>query len=262
MTELSVQTFGAATGPELVFLHGVTSHGRHARRLAEEADGLAGHWHVIAPDLLGHGHSPDTPPWTIAHHVEAVLETVGRDRRVWIGHSFGGRLAFEIAARSPECVDRLVLLDPAIQIPAHVARFAAEQARPDRSYASFDEAIERRFDESQLHRATRDVVSEELAHHLHCDTDDRWRYRYTQSVVVATYGELASTPPPFTSVDVPTLLVLGELSYVSYDHLLPAHRAAAGELLTVVTVPGGHTVLWDAFEETSAAIRAFLASDT
>ena len=36
----------------------------------------------------------------------------------WIGHSFGGRIAFEVAAAAPEAVERLVLLDPALLISA------------------------------------------------------------------------------------------------------------------------------------------------
>ena len=36
------------------------------------------------------------------------------------------------------------------------------------------------------------------------------------------------------------------------------HRAALGDLLEVVTVPGGHTLLWDAPAETGEAILAFL----
>jgi pimeloyl-ACP methyl ester carboxylesterase len=59
-------------------------------------------------------------------------------------------------------------------------------------------------------------------------------------------------------VRLPTLLVLGEQSYLPYDHLLDAHRTALGHLLEVVVVPGGHSVLWDAPDETAAAIRAFL----
>jgi pimeloyl-ACP methyl ester carboxylesterase len=69
---------------------------------------------------------------------------------------------------------------------------------------------------------------------------------------------MASTPPRFEDVRVPTLLVLGERSYLPYDHLLAAHRAALGDLLEVVVVPGGHSVAWDALEETSAAIASFL----
>jgi pimeloyl-ACP methyl ester carboxylesterase len=68
---------------------------------------------------------------------------------------------------------------------------------------------------------------------------------------------MASQPPSFEGVRVPTLLVLGERSYLPYD-LLDAHRAALGDLLELVVVPGGHTVLWDALEETAEAIADFL----
>ena len=36
------------------------------------------------------------------------------------------------------------------------------------------------------------------------------------------------------------------------------HRDALGDLLQVVTVPGGHTVLWDALDETADAVTSFL----
>src|SRR5262249_14665804 len=177
-----------------------------------------------------------------------------------VGHSFGGRLAFELAARAPKLVPKLVLLDPAILLPGHVALVAAENAREEKAYVSFDELIERRFDESQLHFARRELVVEDLAGHVEVGDDGRVRYRYCQSAVVAAYGEMASAAPGFDAVRVPTLLVLGERSYLPYDHLLDAHRAALGDLLEVEVVPGGHSVLWDAPDETCAAIAAFLAS--
>jgi lipase len=234
----------------------VTSHGRHFGRLAEALPGF----HVVAPDLLGHGSSPYEPHWSIGDHVDAIVETLGVEPGMLVGHSFGGRLAFELAARFPELAERLVLLDPAILVLPHVALFAAENARKERVYVSFEEGIDRRFEESQLHRAPRELVVEELASHLVLDDDGRHRYRYCQSAVVAAYGEMASAPPPFESVRVPTLLVLGERSYVPYDHLLEAHQAALGGLLDVRVLPGGHTVLWDALDETIEAVAGFLAA--
>jgi hypothetical protein len=38
------------------------------------------------------------------------------------------------------------------------------------------------------------------------------------------------------------------------------YRAALGDLLEVVVVPGGHVVLWDAYEETAEAVERFLAA--
>lgn len=255
MAALARHEWGRAGDPRVVCLHGVTSHGRHFARLAELA---LGGCHVLAPDLLGHGSSPYEPPWSIDAHVDAIVETVGSEPAVLAGHSFGGRLAYEIAARAPKLVPRLVLLDPAILVPPEVALFAAENARQDRAYISFDEGVDRRFDESQLHRAPRELVEEELASHLVSSDGGGYRYRYCQAAVVAAYGEMASAPPPFERVRVPTLLVLGERSYLPYDHLLDAHQQALGDLLEVVVVPGGHTVLWDALEETASAVRRFL----
>ena len=254
---LHLHAWGAPSAARVVFLHGVTGHGSHARLLAE--DWLSDR-RVLAPDLLGHGLSPWEPPWSMGAHLSAILETVGREPADWIGHSFGGRLAFELTAREPGLVRRLVLLDPAIWLPPQVALFAAENARSDRSYVSFAQAVERRYEESQLHGAPRALVEEELREHLVADEDGHWRYRYCQAAVVAAYGEMASTPPAFGEVRVPTLLVLGARSYLPYDHLLEAHRAALGDLLTVVTVAGGHTVLWDALDETATAIAGFLDS--
>ena len=234
-------------------LHGVTGSGRHFEELARR---LAPAHRVIAPDLLGHGDSPREPPWRLADQLDAVEGSVG-DAAIWLGHSFGGRLAFEQAARRPGVVERLVLLDPAILLAPHVALWAAENARRERVYASFEAAVDRRYEESQLHAAPRELVEAELRDHM-LEEEDGWRYRYTQSCVVTAYAEMATPPPPFVDVRVPTLLVLGTDSYLPYDHLLEEHRAALGDLLEVVTVPGGHTVFWDALAETTAALEAFL----
>jgi len=252
--KLALHEWGDAGAPRVVCLHGVRNHGRHFARLAERLP----RYHVLAPDLLGHGYSPWEPPWDIGAHCNAIVETVGARPALLVGHSFGGRLAFELAARAPKLVPKLVLLDPAILLPGHVALAAAESARIDKSYVSFDALIERRYEESQLHHAPRALVVEDLAPHVETSDDGRVRYRYCQSAVVAAYGEMSSQPPRFEDVRVPTLLVLGERSYLPYDHLLEAHRAALGDLLEVVVVPGGHSVLWDARDETAAAVSAFL----
>lgn len=251
--QLHLRSFGPADGPPLVCLHGVTAWGGHFAALA---DRLGTH-RVLAPDLLGHGDSPYEPPWRVDEHVAALAATLDVGSAAWLGHSFGARLALEHAAREPASVEKLVLLDPAVVLPTHVALQVAEQARTERRYTSFAEAIDRRYDESQLHGAPRALVEAELRGHL-VEGDDGWRYRYSQASVVAAYAELAVEPPPFDAVRLPTLVVLGRDSYLPYEPLLGAHRAALGELLEVVTVAGGHTLLWDALDETARAIERFL----
>jgi lipase len=247
--------WGDESLPALVCLHGVTSHGPHFRTLAER---LSDRLHVVALDLRGHGDSTWEPPWNLEQHVADVLDAAPTDRCAWLGHSFGGRIAFEAAAASPDRIERLVLLDPAVHIPPHIGLAAAENARRDRSYPSFEEGIDRRYAESVLTTAPRDLVEAELREHLLADQDGRYRYRYCQSAVVAAYGEMTREPPPFTRVLVPTLLVLGETSYLPYDELLEPHTIALGDLLEVVRIPAGHTLLWDALDETAAAVEHFL----
>lgn len=253
MTRLHVHAWGAESAAPVVCLHGVTNSGRHFQQLAAR---LAPSYRVLAPDLLGHGDSPREPPWRLADHVGAVETSVG-EAAVWLGHSFGGRIAFEHAARHPGSIEALVLLDPAILLPPHVALWAAENGRRERVYESFESAIDRRYEESQLHAAPRNLVEAELRPHM-TEDEDGWRYRYTQASVVTAYSEMATTPPRFSDVRIPTLLVLGAESYLPYDHVLDAHREALGDLLEVVAVPGGHSVLWDALDETAAAIASFL----
>ncbi|MBA3348908.1 MAG: alpha/beta fold hydrolase [Actinobacteria bacterium] len=257
---IATHEWGERGSPLVVCLHGVTSHGRHFAPLAKT---LADRFHVIALDLRGHGDSLREPPWNIEQHVDDVIDALqlaglADEPCRWIGHSFGGRIAFEVAAAAPELVERLVLLDPAIHIQPPVGLYAADRSRVDRSYASFEEAIDRRFEESALKHAPRELLELELREHLFEDEDGRWRYRFSQSAVVAAYGEMSREPPPFELVLVPTLLVLGEESYIPYDDLLDAHVAALGDELEVVRVPGGHTVLWDALAETAAAVERFL----
>jgi lipase len=248
--------WGDPEAPALVCLHGVTSHGRHFEQLAQR---LGDRYRVIALDLRGHGSSTWEPPWNLEQHVADVLADAPEERCAWLGHSFGGRIAYEAAAAAPERVGRLVLLDPAIRLPPHVGIAAAENARRDRSYVSFAEGIDRRYEESVLTTAPRELVEDELRAHLLQDDDGRWRYRYCQSTVVAAYGEMTRVPPPFDRVRIPTLLVLGETSYLPYDELLGAHSDALGELLQVARIAAGHTVLWDAFDDTAEAVERFLA---
>ena len=170
MTRLNVHAWGDEGDTAVVCLHGVTAWGGHFAPLASHLEGTH---RVLAPDLLGHGRSTREPPWRLDDHLDAVERSVG-DAPVWLGHSFGARLAFEHAARRPGSVERVVLLDPAILLPPHVALWAAENARAERSYASFEDAVDRRYEESQLHAAPRELVENELREHL-VEENGAWR---------------------------------------------------------------------------------------
>jgi lipase len=252
---LHVHEWGDRDAPAVVCLHGVLAHGGRFRRLAEER--LAERFRVLAPDLRGHGRSTWEPPWTLAQHVADIEETLaaaGIERAPFVGHSFGGRLTLELTAR--RAVERSVLLDPAVWVPPPIALQRAEEERADRSFAGVAEAVEARVPTAKL--APREFLEAEIAEHLVRHDDGRWRYRYSQSAVVAAYGELSQPPPEWAKVQVPTLLVVGSETDVVPTAVVDVLRFELGELLEVVEVPGGHIPLWDAYEQTADAIDSFL----
>jgi lipase len=251
---LHVHDWGPAGARPLLCLHGVTSWGGRFHRLAEERLGA---FHVFAPDLRGHGVSTWEPPWSLGTHIAdlvELLDSLRLDRVDVAGHSFGGRLALELAARRPERVHRLILLDPAVWVPPPIAFERAELTAEDESWASVDEAIDARVASSTL--ADRSVIAAELPQHLRLDEDGRWRGRFARTAVVAAYGEMAKRPP-LDRVDVPTLLVHGDASEVVPQRMVEIVCEAMPRC-EVVTVPGGHIVTWDAFDETASAMLAFL----
>jgi len=252
---LHAHEWGDPDAPPVVCLHGVSGHGGRFRKLAEER--LADRFHVVALDLRGHGRSTWDEPWDLGTHIADLLETVEGPAR-WIGHSFGGRLVMEITAKRPELMQRAVLLDPAIFAPPQIARELAEEELVERSFGSVEEAIAAREVSGGLISTPRAMLEEEMSAHLAAGEDGRFRYRYSQPSVAADYLEIGTPPPPYEALRVPTLLVVGAHSKIVSAGESELYRAALGDLLHVVVVPGGHSVLWDAFYETAAAIERFL----
>ena len=250
---LHVHEWGDPDAPPLVCVHGVSAHGRRFRKLAEER--WADRFHVVAPDLRGHGSSPWEPPWNLGQLVADLVETTGVTA-TWLGHSLGGRLVLEVAGRHPELVARAVLLDPAIQLLPNVALDLAQQHCQDGSYGSVEEAIEARRLSATL--TPTEILAEEMSEHLVRGADGRYRLRCARAAVASLYGELATPPPPPETLSVETLLVYAPAFSLVRDDQLELYGTALGARLSVVAVPGGHMVFWDAYDATAAAIDAFL----
>lgn len=245
---LNAHAWGDPAAPAVVCLHGVTGHGERFRALAGRLHGRR----VVGLDLRGHGRSGWEPPWSVDAHVADLLETadaLGLERVPWIGHSFGGLLVAELAARAPERIERAVLLDPALHIDPAVAATQADGARADVSFASADEAIEARLAGGTLFTTPRAILEEEAEAHLEHGADGRLRWRYAPVAVIAAWGEMARPAPPLPVC--PTLLVLGARSWIPVE--VPDAPA-----LEKLVVPGGHSVLWDDFDATAGAIVRFL----
>jgi pimeloyl-ACP methyl ester carboxylesterase len=102
------------SGPPLILLHGLGCSGRYMRPLRRL---LAPTFTVITPDLPGHGGS-EKPPVTMWHlseltdWVAQMIVDFGLDHPLVAGHSLGGGIAVDLAARYPHLVGGIVLLAP------------------------------------------------------------------------------------------------------------------------------------------------------
>ncbi|MFO0616947.1 MAG: alpha/beta fold hydrolase [Polyangiaceae bacterium] len=114
-----VRTFYLEAGPAdatpVLLLHGL---GATSASFLPTMHDLAPDHRVIAVDLPGFGESdkPVRPlrPAFFAQHVASVLDALRIDRAHLVGNSMGGRIALEVALRTPDRVDRLALLCPSM----------------------------------------------------------------------------------------------------------------------------------------------------
>ncbi|HSC51577.1 MAG TPA: alpha/beta hydrolase [Gaiellaceae bacterium] len=254
---LHVHEWGDAAAPPVVCVHGVSAHGRRFRKLAEER--LAARFRVVAPDLRGHALSEWEPPWNLETHLDDLLETaddLGLGPCPWLGHSFGGRLVLELAARDPARLTAAALLDPAIQILPHVGLDFAQESAKDHAFTSIDEAVDARLASGAP--TPRAFVEEEAHAHLVPSSDGRLRWQYARAAVAAMYGEICREPPPPTVLaGIPALLVHAEQFGLVREEQLEEYARELAEI-EIVAVPGGHMVYWDAYEETADAVETFL----
>lgn len=99
------------TGRTLVLLHGGGDSGEHS--FEQQIELLSEHHHIIAPDQVGQGHTPDVPgPLSYTHMLQdtvAVIRLLGPRSVDVVGFSDGGIIGLMLAARYPQLVRRLVI---------------------------------------------------------------------------------------------------------------------------------------------------------
>lgn len=254
---LHVHEWGDPRGEPLVCLHGVTGYAGVYQRLAEERWSTR---RVLAFDLRGHGRSGWEPPWTFATHVTDLAETsaaLGLSEADWVGHSFGGRLVLELAAAHPRLVRRAALLDPAIQLLPQVALAVADLERREPVYAVVEDYVQERL--ALYPDSPRAAIEHEAAEHLELQRDGSFRRRTCQAAAVSIYGELATAPPPPSTLAADTLLLYAPAYGLVQADQIEAYRTALGDRLRLVEVPGMHMVQWDAFDEVAAAVESLVA---
>ena len=105
--------WGNPDAPPLILQHGGRDHCRSWDWVAQE---LRQDWHVIAPDLRGHGDSAWSPdgdytPFAFVYDFAQLVETLGYDQVSIVAHSLGGNIATRFTGLYPEKVIKLANIE-------------------------------------------------------------------------------------------------------------------------------------------------------
>jgi len=267
--------WGNPEAPPLLLLHGGRDHCRNWDWVAEA---LRGEWHVIAPDLRGHGDSAwsQAGNYTMASYVYDLAQLVHQQKLApvtIVAHSLGGNISLRYAGIYPEQVRKLVAIEGLGPSPRRIAQHAgvdiAERMRNwvdeqrglsgrlPRRYPSIEAALARM-------QAENAHLSPEQARHLtqhgvNQNEDGTYSWEFDNYVRVWQPYDMTNAEIEllWSRITCPTLLVYGAESWASnpaQDGRLRHFRNAE-----VVSVPGaGHWVHHDRLDVFLAELRRFL----
>lgn len=250
---------GDVTGkPSIVCVHGVGQTSAIYRRLAGRLSQRGAR--VVAVDLRGYGKSVREPPWDTEAQVQDLEQTareLGLQDAVWIGHSYGARVIAALGAFAPALVRGLVLLDPATRVDASFALERAEIERMDWSFATLDGAVAALAGPS-VPVSARPTIEDYVSENVEKGPDGRLRFNFSPCAAVVAWNEMARAHPKISGIK--TLVVRASSGQEAASGLeTERYEEIVGSDLKVVVVPNGHNVLWEAPEETAAAVEQFLA---
>lgn len=242
-------------GTPVVLLHGypLSSAIWH-----EQQQKLSDHYHVITPDLRGHGGSP-APLGTyemavMARDVLSLLDSLGVSKAAIMGHSMGGYVTLALWRLAPERFLALGLI-------CSQAGADTEEARQNR-YKTAD----------RVATEGSKIVAEAMIPKLFAPgaSDDEGIIEQTRTLILNTKPDgiigalkgMAARPDStaiLPHITVPTLILTGDK-----DQIIPASKAEAmadaiPHAILVTVENAGHMPMLEQPQATTMAIRNFLA---
>lgn len=273
--QLHYVDWGNPEAPPLLLVHGGRDHCRSWDWVAEE---LSRDWHVIAPDLRGHGDSAWSPDgdYSMAAHVydlAQLIHQLGLTPVTLVSHSLGGNICLRYSGIYPENVRRLVAIEglglsPRLQaerlakpvtqlIREWIDEKRAAAGRLPKRYQSLDEAYQRMKTENSY-------LSDSQARHLTVhgisqneDGTYSWKFDNYVRFIHPVDLQPAEIEGLWQAIACPTLLLYGENSWASN----PLKDGRAGHFRNArvdVYKDAGHWLHHDQFERFIADLKEFL----
>ena len=269
-TTTFVREVGPASGPAVVLIHGFGGS-TFSWRYTLPALADAG-YHAVALDLRGFGLSEkqfeaDHSHAAQAEFVAAVLDELGLERVVLVGHSMGGNVAAHVALRYPQRVARLALVDGAVVQEGQPARGggllgALIDFAPARRWMRIGGRLYYTEGRARaiLNSAVADPasVTPEMVAGYHDVSQVRdWDLALLAIMRDAGHNAL---PQPLSAIEAPTLLIWGaEDTWVPLPAGEALHEALPGSQLVVLPA-AGHLPMEEEPAPFNEALLEFLAA--
>lgn len=265
--KISYLEWGTPGKQPLVMLHGLNVQAHTwdpiSRKLAEQ-------YHVITPDLRGHGDSD----WSkggyrvrsFASDVIALIDTLGLGATYLVGHSAGVRVALSVAGERPDLVKKLILSDAGPETTRAGAEFMRDFIQRTVSIRGFRNADEaREYYVSEHPTWVEEFIDLHVEHQLRRNWAGKLVLKADPDVQWIT-GSASLPDIPYLwemcrRIQMPTLLMVGRTSNVLDEGLVDRMVAAFGngEALWFDT---GHYIPRERPVEFTAAIEEFFARES
>lgn len=255
--------------PAMVFIHGASGNLNDLK--APLAERLAGRGRMIFVDRPGHGHSARGKgsgidvhlPDAQARLIAGLLEKLGIDRAIIIGHSYGGAVAAAFALDHPERTAGLVFLGPATHpwpgggtrwyyrvgaLPVIGPLFCALIAQPGGSLL-YRRSVKQVFSPSSVPENYQQRSATRLA--LRPKT-----FQGNAEDVESLYAAVKRLAPRYREIDAPTAIVTGDRDDVVLAdiHSRGLERDINGARL-ILLKKTGHMPAWSTPEKVIEAIE-------
>ena len=213
--KLHLQDYGTAGKPPMLCVHGSAAH---AHWFDFVASGFTGDYHVMAPDLRGHGDSewdrspePEYNYDRYAADIHALTEKLDLRDFILVGHSMGGLVSIVYTATYPGRARAFVMVDSTVNMPAdRVATMNAVGSREGSSYDTQEAFVANYKVRPSGSSATPEIVRHLALHSGRQFDDGRWRNKVDRNVYARRVGK--NLMPYWADIKIPALLMKGDRS--------------------------------------------------
>ncbi len=231
---LACHTWGPATAPVVLCVHGLT---RNARDFDALVARLVPAFRLVSVDLPGRGDSELLADATLYNDdtyladLQRVMNSFTPGEVRWVGTSLGGRLGMKMAAQDPERISALVLNDIGAEIDGGDLARLREQGAVEVSFANRADAeawMRERY--AAFGRLSDARWREFTAHSVALDSEGRYRPRFDQRAVpAARVGGRVDYWDLYRAIRCPVLVLRGADSQLLSRATCEAMVASAGD---------------------------------